>query len=41
MLDSFLALADLNDDGFLNYAEYMAAIEMGDTAIDDELKAEL
>lgn len=41
VLDNFLALADLNNDGYLNYAEYAAAMKIGNTVIEDEQEAEL
>lgn len=41
VLDSFLSLADLNNDGYLNYAEYAAAIKIGEAMKEDGPKAEL
>lgn len=36
VLDNFLNLADLNNDGYLNYAEYAAAIKLGSSAIEEQ-----
>lgn len=36
MLDNFLSLADLNDDGYLNYAEYAAAVKLGNAMVEEQ-----
>lgn len=36
VLDNFLNLADLNNDGYLNYAEYAAAVKLGNAVIEQE-----
>lgn len=39
MLDNFLNMADLNNDGLLDYAEYVQAVKLSDSLA--EQKAEL
>lgn len=41
VLDNFLNLADLNNDGYLNYAEYAAAVKLGDAIVESERSQEL
>lgn len=41
VLDNFLNLADLNNDGFLNYAEYAAAVKLGNAMVETEQHPEL
>lgn len=41
MLDDFLNLADLNNDGYLNYAEYAAAVKLGNAMATVEQHPEL
>lgn len=36
VLDNFLSLADLNDDGYLNYAEYAAAVKLGNAMTEEQ-----
>lgn len=41
VLDNFLNLADLNNDGYLNYAEYAAAVKLGNAMAHAEQHPEL
>lgn len=41
VLDNFLTLADLNNDGYLNYAEYAAAVKLGNAMANAEVHPEL
>lgn len=41
VLDNFLNLADLNNDGYLNYAEYAAAVKLGNAMANAEQHPEL
>lgn len=41
VLDNFLTLADLNNDGYLNYAEYAAAVKLGNAMANAEAHPEL
>ncbi|XP_031636247.1 multiple coagulation factor deficiency protein 2 [Contarinia nasturtii] len=36
VLDNFLNLADLNNDGYLNYAEYTAAVKLGNAVTEEQ-----
>ncbi|XP_055311815.1 multiple coagulation factor deficiency protein 2 homolog [Sitodiplosis mosellana] len=36
VLDNFLSLADLNNDGYLNYAEYAAAVKLGNAMTEEQ-----
>lgn len=36
VLDNFLDVADLNQDGFLNFAEYAAAVKLGNAMANAE-----
>lgn len=41
VLDNFLNLADVNNDGYLNYAEYAAAVKLGNAIVETEQNPEL
>lgn len=41
VLDNFLNLADINNDGYLNYAEYAAAVKLGNAIVEVEQNPEL
>lgn len=41
VLDNFLNSADLNNDGYLNYAEYAAAVKLGNAIVEVEQHPEL
>lgn len=36
ILDNFLNIADLNQDGYLNFPEYAAAVKLGNAMAGDE-----